>query len=179
MENKRVGLSKKIRFDVFKRDLFCCQYCGKNPPSVILEVDHIVPVIKGGKNNIDNLLTACFDCNRGKGKSELNTLPETTENKILILKEKEKQYKAYSKLLKSIDNRLADECEAVDKVYTSYFPEFCLADKFKHNSLKRFISELGYIQTKNAMDKACYKINDSEGAIKYFCGICWNIINDK
>ena len=40
-ENIRVPMSKKMRFDVFKRDGFQCQYCGSTPPSVVLEVDHI------------------------------------------------------------------------------------------------------------------------------------------
>ena len=39
----RKGLSKKIRFEVFKRDQFTCQYCGKQAPNVVLEVDHITP----------------------------------------------------------------------------------------------------------------------------------------
>lgn len=41
MEGKRIAISKRVRFDVFKRDSFKCQYCGKSAPDVILEVDHI------------------------------------------------------------------------------------------------------------------------------------------
>ena len=63
---KRKNLSKSVRFEVFKRDSFKCQYCGKSAPDVVLEVDHIIPVSKGGDNDISNLITACFDCNRGK-----------------------------------------------------------------------------------------------------------------
>ncbi len=63
---KRECVSKKIRFEVFKRDLFTCQYCGKKAPAVILEIDHIKPVSKDGTNDIENLVSACFDCNRGK-----------------------------------------------------------------------------------------------------------------
>lgn len=68
----RKSLSKKIRFEVFKRDSFTCQYCGESAPNVILEVDHIQPVSAGGTNDILNLITSCFDCNRGKGKTELS-----------------------------------------------------------------------------------------------------------
>ena len=39
---QRKTLSKKIRFEVFKRDKFTCQYCGRMSPDVILEVDHIL-----------------------------------------------------------------------------------------------------------------------------------------
>jgi len=72
MANKRKGLSKKVRFEVFKRDSFKCQYCGKTSPDVILEVDHIKPVKEGGNNDITNLITACGDCNSGKGANLLS-----------------------------------------------------------------------------------------------------------
>ena len=79
---KRKGISKSTRFEVFKRDSFTCQYCGKSAPDVVLEVDHINPVSKGGDNDISNLITACFDCNRGKRDKKL------TENQT-IKKQKE------------------------------------------------------------------------------------------
>lgn len=63
---KRKAITKKIRFEVFKRDSFKCQYCGRSAPDVLLRVDHIHPVAKGGDNEIINLITACFDCNSGK-----------------------------------------------------------------------------------------------------------------
>lgn len=70
--SKRKSLSKKLRFEVFKRDKFTCQYCGKQAPSVVLNVDHITPVAKGGEDDITNLITACFDCNMGKKDIELS-----------------------------------------------------------------------------------------------------------
>lgn len=64
---ERKPLSKKLRFEVFKRDMFTCQYCGAKAPDVTLHVDHIMPVSSGGSNKITNLITACSDCNSGKG----------------------------------------------------------------------------------------------------------------
>ena len=69
---KREPLSKRIRFEVFKRDNFTCQYCGAKAPEATLEVDHIKPVKKGGTNEIMNLITSCFDCNRGKSTKLLS-----------------------------------------------------------------------------------------------------------
>ena len=74
-KNKRVSISKKLRHEVFKRDNFKCFYCGVKPSDrddVVLEVDHVLPVCEGGTNDIDNLVTSCKDCNRGKGKTKLN-----------------------------------------------------------------------------------------------------------
>ena len=66
-ESKEHGpLSLRKRFFVLKRDGFTCVHCGANGPGVRLEVDHKVPVAKGGTDALDNLQTLCFECNRGK-----------------------------------------------------------------------------------------------------------------
>jgi len=62
----RRGVNLKLRFDVLQRDSSTCQYCGRRAPEVEVEVDHIVPVAAGGTDVIDNLVTACCDCNSGK-----------------------------------------------------------------------------------------------------------------
>ncbi|MDM3849949.1 MAG: HNH endonuclease [Aphanizomenon gracile PMC627.10] len=56
-----------VRFAVLQRDNHQCVSCGKSPPVVTLEVDHVIPFSKGGNNDINNLQTLCFKCNRGKG----------------------------------------------------------------------------------------------------------------
>lgn len=63
---QRKSTGKRLRFEVFKRDGFTCQYCGKQPPDVVLVIDHIVPVCEGGETTADNLITACEVCNQGK-----------------------------------------------------------------------------------------------------------------
>lgn len=65
-----MGISKKLRFEVFKRDNFSCTYCGATAP-IRLEVDHIHPRCQGGSDNLANLTTACFPCNRGKSGTPL------------------------------------------------------------------------------------------------------------
>lgn len=105
----RKSISKKLRFEVFKRDDFTCQYCGKSAPNVILEADHIEPVSKGGTNDILNLITSCFECNRGKSDK---TLSENTEldkqvNQLKELNERRNQLDMMIKWrneLKDIDN---------------------------------------------------------------------------
>ena len=62
----RKTITNTLRFEVFKRDKFTCQYCGSQAPTVILNVDHIHPVSKGGKNDMLNLITSCKECNSGK-----------------------------------------------------------------------------------------------------------------
>lgn len=76
MARKRQSISKTLRFEVFKRDKFTCQYCGRMAPDVVLEIDHITPVKEGGNNDILNLVTSCKDCNRGKGCRKISQRKE-------------------------------------------------------------------------------------------------------
>jgi hypothetical protein len=73
--------SKKLslRFQVLKRDNHTCIYCGGKPPNVVLEVDHINPRSKGGATNLSNLVTSCFNCNRGKRDTLLTDLSEQSQ----------------------------------------------------------------------------------------------------
>lgn len=56
---------ERLRQAVFERDGHRCQYCGASDTR--LHADHIVPVSKGGRNLLENLLTACWFCNLSKG----------------------------------------------------------------------------------------------------------------
>lgn len=115
---KRQSISKKLRFEVFKRDNFTCQYCGRMAPDVVLEVDHINPVANGGKNDILNLITSCHDCNIGKGKrviSENNELKKQ-QAQLKELSEKREQLEMlikWRKELSELDKRKVDAVEAV------------------------------------------------------------------
>lgn len=64
-----MAVSKRLRFEVMRRDGHACHYCGRKPPEVTLQVDHVVPVALGGKDEPGNLVTACPDCNSGKSSS--------------------------------------------------------------------------------------------------------------
>lgn len=91
--SKRQAISKSIRFEVFKRDQFKCQYCGSSAPEVLLQIDHINPVAKGGTNEILNLTTACFDCNNGKRDKLLSDDTAITKQKqqLELLQERREQ----------------------------------------------------------------------------------------
>lgn len=67
-KQRRIGISKQLRFEIFQRDKFKCTYCnrGKAEDGVKLELDHVIPVVKGGTTEFSNLTTACSDCNQGK-----------------------------------------------------------------------------------------------------------------
>ena len=67
---ERSKLSAKMRYDVLRRDNMRCVICGRGAKDgVKLHVDHIIPVSKGGKSELNNLRTLCDQCNLGKGNS--------------------------------------------------------------------------------------------------------------
>lgn len=171
----RQSISKKIRFEVFKRDYFECQYCGNCPPASILEIDHIIPVSKNGSDDIYNLITSCFDCNRGKSNRLLTSIPKSLEDKAYLIAEKLAQVKAYDKLLKELKKYENKRIDHIQEIFNIYYPDFSFSEKFR-NSVKRFLDNLDSNDVEAHMQTACNKGYSGESAVKYFCGICWNRI---
>ena len=69
-KEQRALMTRKLRAHIKERDNFTCCQCGnstKYEPNLLLEVDHIVPIAKGGLTTEDNLQTLCWKCNRSKG----------------------------------------------------------------------------------------------------------------
>ena len=55
---------KLTRFEIFNRDQYTCQYCGKQTRQ--LTIDHVIPRYRGGKHTWENMVSACIPCNRRK-----------------------------------------------------------------------------------------------------------------
>lgn len=63
---RRRGISPGKRYRILQRDGFKCVYCGAKAGDVELQIDHVVPVARGGGGADDNLVASCSDCNSGK-----------------------------------------------------------------------------------------------------------------
>ena len=106
----RQPIPRQLRHQVFQRDGYRCRECGASKDETSLEIDHIVPVAKGGTNDIDNLQTLCRECNRMKHTDEWvggETDLEVAENELNILENQ----------LKEAENNLkyaADEEDILD-----------------------------------------------------------------
>ena len=61
-----MSVSKRLRFEVLRRDNHACRYCGATAPDARLTVDHVLPTALGGSDDPGNLVAACSDCNSGK-----------------------------------------------------------------------------------------------------------------
>lgn len=168
---KRKSLSKRARFEVFKRDGFTCQYCGAHPPAVVLECDHVVPVAEGGGNEMDNLVTSCMDCNRGKAAVSLNVVPQSLAEKAAQIAEREEQLRGYSAVLEARRERLEDETWRVMELL---YPGKETVPRESFNSVQKFIEKLGVHAVLEAGDIALAGPARGKRVFLYFCGVCWN-----
>lgn len=69
-EGQRRLMTPRLRQQIKERDNYTCKICSNSvsqEPNLLLEIDHIVPVSKGGMTTEDNLQTLCWKCNRSKG----------------------------------------------------------------------------------------------------------------
>lgn len=67
-----MAVSKRLRYEILRRDNHTCRYCGASAPDVPLRVDHVTPVALGGADTPDNLVTACEPCNSGKSSATVD-----------------------------------------------------------------------------------------------------------
>lgn len=190
-----MSLRKGIRFDVFHRDGFACVYCGRRPPDVLLEADHIVPRAKGGVDEIDNLATSCRDCNNGKSAKSLAVAP-ARKNLGLAAKdiaERTAQAEAYASSV--LAERAAEErlMGMVIGHWTKTFGGSVRRKKSahvhtlpagepaypEHASVLKFLRRLSVSEVLTAVDVASgSRIHNTEKT-RYFYGICWKMIRDR
>jgi hypothetical protein len=114
----RKSVPKSVRFEVFKRDSFTCQYCGGKAPDVLLHLEHIQPVSKGGDNDLLNLVTSCQACNLGKGSRELSDASaiEKARRQVEELQKRREQIEMvmrWQQSLADMNNQEVDACVAV------------------------------------------------------------------
>lgn len=170
--SKRKSLSKRVRFEVFKRDAFMCQYCGAHPPGTILHVDHIEAVANGGPNDMDNLITACEACNLGKGARKLSTAPESLAEKAARIAEAEEQLAGYSAIMQARRERIEDDVWRVVEALTGDTE----IRRDRYQSVKTFVERLGVDECLDAAEIARARMGFSRKRFVYFCGICWRKI---
>lgn len=172
----RKPISKRTRFEVFKRDGFVCQYCGAHPPDVILEVDHITPVAEGGLDDEGNLVTACFNCNRGKAAVPLTVVPKTLAEQGAEVREREEQLAGYREIMQARADRIEEDMWTVaDALFHKARENGVYRNQLQ--SIKQFNRLLPLHEVLEAAEIAWARKPYSESTrFKYFCGVCWNKI---
>lgn len=172
---ERIQIGKRLRFEIFKRDEFTCVYCGAHPPQALLEVDHVHPVAEGGENDEDNLVTACFDCNRGKAAVPLSNVPQPLAEKAAEVAEREAQLRAYYEILQAKKDRKDDELWAIADIFMERYGDDSIL-RSRLASIRMFLDRLDYFDVVEAMEAATRRMYSKTAAFRYFCGVCWRKI---
>lgn len=137
-------VSPGVRFKTFTRDNFTCQYCGRSAPEVVLEIDHKLPLSKGGKHNLENLVTACRECNRGK--ADIKITPNTED---------------FFEQLKQYDKEFNEVLERINRYKTLWDRDVpcSLIQKARNKKIKKFKYMIEYLENqKDDLSKQHYDL---------------------
>lgn len=184
-KTERKPISKKLRFEVFKRDFFTCQYCGRMAPDVVLEIDHINPVKNRGTNSILNLITSCFDCNRGKGSKELtdNQTIKIQQEQLKELGERREQLKFMLQWREELNNLIEQQIDVAESEMNKYH-ETKLSE-YGRSIVKNLINRFGLIELLESINIAFVKYDIAQdwkswnNAFDKIGGICYNRMKQK
>lgn len=166
-------ISKKTRFEIFKRDDFTCRYCGSHPPAVTLELDHIEAVANGGTAHETNLITACFDCNRGKGARLLSQAAPGLDERADKIREAEAQLAGYREVVAEREARQdTDAWTVIEELFSRQE-----TTRANYQSVRRFLAQLDLDVVVDAagVARAWNGYSDAK-RFRYFCGVCWRKI---
>lgn len=175
---KRKALSQKTRFEVFKRDSFTCVYCGRKAPDVVLQVDHIVPVAKGGTNDILNLVTSCVECNQGKSDRQLSdqSVVEKQRREMELRQERLEQIRMLGEWQLSLADVRGAELEEVNKLFNKLTGgERVVKEEFLRGTVSKLIDKFGLLCVLESLRAGTdgYKGNAVK-ALEHLGGICAN-----
>lgn len=166
-----MAVSKRLRYEILRRDNHQCRYCGARAPEAVLTVDHVVPVSLGGSDDPKNLVAACSGCNSGKTSSNPDApLVDTVGDDAL----------RWAQAMRQAADEIAAHDEQIedilDDVQDAWKPYYLPADWAA--SVVTFIkSGLGR-EDLLAMVRVAYAKRGigSSGRWAYFCGCCWTRI---
>lgn len=162
--------SKRLRFEILKRDGHRCRYCGATAYERRLHVDHVIPESKGGTDDPANLVTACSDCNGGKSDILLDEtkLPagETTEGML----EHAEQIREYLDAQREVSAARDEVREYLADVWRECF----LSDPLKTwwAGLRAELTRHSIAQIEEAIEIASRKrLSNAVDQLKYYRGV--------
>lgn len=167
MKTKRQSISKRVRFEVFKRDSFKCQYCGASAPDVVLEVDHIHPVAKDGdQTDIVNLITACKGCNSGKSDKLLSDDAATKKRKRQLddLQERREQLEMMADWQRGLVDLTALSVQHCAAMWSQIVVGYCLSDA-GIQALHEYVLKFGQTEVMEAMRKSARYLRSEGGKL--------------
>jgi hypothetical protein len=165
-----MAMSKRLRYEILRRDNHTCRYCGASAPTATLTIDHVTPVTLGGTDDPENLVTACTDCNSGK-TSTAPDAPLVADVRQIDLK--------WKSAIERAAEAMAAERQKVDAYIDAFLHDW---DKYGRSPWlpRDFASSLESMHNaglpiedmREAVDTALLARN-VDSRFRYFCGICW------
>ncbi|GGG04352.1 hypothetical protein GCM10007304_18080 [Rhodococcoides trifolii] len=159
-------VSKRLRFEILRRDNHTCRYCGATAPNVTLQVDHVTAKTLGGTDHPTNLVTACSDCNSGKSATILSapTVEDISTHTTAWHQAKLTAAQEHS----AARERLATVSDALQATWV-----YTLPSNFR-NSIRAFLAaglDEATILEMAEVAQGASGVNGSRW--NYFCGCCW------
>lgn len=190
----RNPISKRLRFEIYKRDKFTCVYCGRSVPEVVLTLDHVEAHASGGADDATNLVTACWDCNAGKSDVALgDVMPAIGEGAVDEMRERVEQMREYRKWRTEYEAELRHQMVDVWKAWCEEFDGIVRTDEQgieryedprvpfpTDNALIEHLKRLPLPDVIDAVRIAAWRWRrpgDSiygQGVVRYFYGVCRN-----
>lgn len=176
-------VSKTLRFEVLRRDGFKCRYCGLTAEQNELQVDHVKPVTLGGTDAPENLVTACADCNAGKGK-----IPPGAPLVADVAADALRWAAAMEEAGRRINASEARVNKFLDGFNTAWLDWHYGGDNRnkipRPNDWRETIKKLraaGLDQDalEDALRIAMNSKARPEGTWRYFCGVCWRKVTER
>ncbi len=182
-EPTRKPISKRLRFEILRRDNHACRYCGGVAPDVKLTVDHVLPIALGGTDDASNLVAACADCNAGKSSSN----PDQQ-----IIAQVSEDARRWANAVKASAMVIEQEHEAIHD-YVSEFTDLWASYDYGHNREYSIPMDDNWRNAIETFYKRGLPINvllssaqialenqriGANAAFRYFMGIAWNRLTD-
>lgn len=178
---ERKPISRRLRFEILRRDGHQCRYCGAGADEAKLTVDHVIPVALGGTNDPSNLVAACKDCNAGK----TSTSPDEH-----VVADADDRAVAWARALElAAERRRADihqaqaVVDAFDTAWCSWTDGYSQAvdrDPRWRTSIDTFVAAgLNLDDLVHFVDVAMRSKASHNSKWRYFCGCCWKEVNRR
>lgn len=175
-----MAASRRLRFEILKRDNYSCRYCGAKAPDVTLTVDHVIPTTLGGGDEPNNLVTACQPCNSGKASvSPESGLVEDVDAAALL----------WAKAMERAHEMRRTELDDIDRALNQFNGLWRqgLTSAYDYGRPENWDGSIVvFLQNGLTMEDLCRYVNvaftariNTDTVWRYFCGCCWNEISRR
>jgi hypothetical protein len=175
-----MSVSKRLRYEVLRRDNHACRYCGGTAPDVKLTVDHVTPTALGGSDAPDNLVTACGDCNNGKSATPPGA-PLVMDVAADAMRWAQAMQEAHEvrRVARERSHQTRDQLtEWFTAVWHDEFKSDVDLPQDPYPSLMQFVdaglAAADFVEAVQVSGR-----NYRKDYWKYFCGVCWGLVRES